>query len=74
MKNTRKTVPFLLLSTMALGLIVAVTAAMTDALGLRPFFEAFPDRAFDVGICEEHASVLSAALAAAFPDLVFLPV
>ena len=44
--------------------IVAVTAAMTDALGLRPFFEAFPDRAFDVGICEEHASVLSAALAA----------
>lgn len=26
MKNTRKTVPFLLLSTMALGLIVAVTA------------------------------------------------
>lgn len=44
--------------------IVAVTAAMTDALGLRPFFEQFPARAFDVGICEEHASVLSAALAA----------
>lgn len=44
--------------------IVAVTAAMTDALGLRPFFEKFPERAFDVGICEEHASVLSAALAA----------
>ena len=44
--------------------IVAVTAAMTDALGLRPFFDAFPARAFDVGICEEHASVLSAALAA----------
>ena len=44
--------------------IVVVTAAMTDALGLRPFFEKFPERAFDVGICEEHASVLSAALAA----------
>ena len=44
--------------------IVAVTAAMTDALGLRPFFDAYPERAFDVGICEEHACVLSAALAA----------
>lgn len=44
--------------------IVAVTAAMTDSLGLRGFFERFPERAFDVGICEEHASVLSAALAA----------
>lgn len=44
--------------------VVAVTAAMTDALGLRPFFREFPQRAFDVGICEEHAAVLSAALAA----------
>lgn len=44
--------------------IVAVTAAMTDSLGLRGFFEKFPERSFDVGICEEHASVLSAALAA----------
>ncbi len=44
--------------------IVAVTAAMTDSLGLRTFFERFPERSFDVGICEEHASVLSAALAA----------
>lgn len=43
--------------------IVAVTAAMTDALGLRNFFNVFPDRAFDVGICEEHASVLCAAMA-----------
>ena len=43
--------------------IVAVTAAMTDALGLRPFFNKFPERAYDVGICEEHASVLAAALA-----------
>ncbi len=44
--------------------VVAVTAAMTDSLGLRAFFEKFPERAFDVGICEEHASVLAAALAA----------
>lgn len=43
--------------------IVAVTAAMTDSLGLRDFFERYPDRAFDVGICEEHASVLCAAMA-----------
>ena len=47
------------------GRIVAVTAAMTDSLGLRGFFERFPERAFDVGICEEHAAVLSASLAAA---------
>lgn len=43
--------------------IVAVTAAMTDALGLRGFFDAYPDRAFDVSICEENAAVLCAALA-----------
>ena len=43
--------------------IVAVTAAMTDSLGLRGFFDQFPERSFDVGICEEHASVLCAALA-----------
>lgn len=46
------------------GKIVAVTAAMTDALGLREFFDIYPDRAFDVGICEENAAVLCAALAA----------
>lgn len=45
--------------------IVAVTAAMTDSLGLREFFRAFPERAFDVGICEEHASILCASMAAA---------
>ncbi len=44
--------------------VVAVTAAMTDALGLRPFFEKYPERAFDVGICEENAAVLCAAMAA----------
>ncbi len=45
------------------GRIAAVTAAMTDSLGLRAFFDRFSERAFDVGICEEHASVLCAALA-----------
>jgi len=45
--------------------IVAITAAMTDSLGLRAFFERFPERAFDVGICEEHASILASSMAAA---------
>lgn len=43
--------------------IVAVTAAMTPSLGLSGFFEKFPERAIDVGICEEHATILCAALA-----------
>lgn len=43
--------------------IVAVTAAMTPSLGLSQFFKTYPDRAIDVGICEEHATILCAALA-----------
>lgn len=43
--------------------ITAVTAAMTGSLGLDKFFALYPDRAFDVGICEENASVLCAAMA-----------
>ncbi|MGN1060354.1 MAG: 1-deoxy-D-xylulose-5-phosphate synthase [Candidatus Coproplasma sp.] len=43
--------------------IVAVTAAMTPSLGLSEFFKTYPDRAIDVGICEEHATILCAALA-----------
>lgn len=43
--------------------IAVITAAMTDNLGLRSFFDAYPERAFDVGICEEHALVFSSALA-----------
>lgn len=43
--------------------IVAVTAAMTGSLGLSQFFEKYPDRSIDVGICEEHAAVLCAAMA-----------
>ena len=37
---------------------------MKEALGLETFFGAYPERAFDVGICEENASVLCAAMAA----------
>ncbi|MBQ8374626.1 MAG: 1-deoxy-D-xylulose-5-phosphate synthase [Clostridia bacterium] len=46
------------------GKISVVSAAMTEALGLSDFFEKYPERAFDVGICEEHASVLCASMAA----------
>ena len=45
------------------GRIVAVTAAMTPSLGLSGFFEKFPERSIDVGICESHAAVLCAGLA-----------
>ena len=43
--------------------IVAVTAAMTSSLGLGEFFEKYPQRSVDVGICEEHATILCAAMA-----------
>lgn len=43
--------------------IVAITAAMTPSLGLSEFFKTFPERSIDVGICEEHATILCSALA-----------
>ena len=43
--------------------ITVVSAAMKEALGLSEFFEKYPERAFDVGICEENASVLCASMA-----------
>lgn len=43
--------------------IVAVTAAMTPSLGLSGFFNKYPERSIDVGICEEHATILCSALA-----------
>lgn len=46
------------------GRVTVVSAAMKEALGLADFFEKYPERAFDVGICEENASVLCAAMAA----------
>jgi 1-deoxy-D-xylulose-5-phosphate synthase len=45
--------------------IVAITAAMREGTGLCDFFAAYPDRAFDVGIAEEHATTFAAGLAAA---------
>ena len=44
--------------------ITVVSAAMKEALGLSDFFVNYPERAFDVGICEEHASVLCSSMAA----------
>ncbi|HZC16169.1 MAG TPA: 1-deoxy-D-xylulose-5-phosphate synthase [Caulobacteraceae bacterium] len=44
--------------------IVAVTAAMPSGTGLDRFAERFPDRAFDVGIAEQHAVTFAAGLAA----------
>lgn len=44
--------------------IIAVTAAMTSGLGLGDFFKKYPERSFDVGICEEHATILCASMAA----------
>jgi 1-deoxy-D-xylulose-5-phosphate synthase len=43
--------------------IVAITAAMPSGTGLDRFAEAFPDRAFDVGIAEQHAVTFAAGLA-----------
>lgn len=45
--------------------VVAITAAMRDGTGLTKFFREFPNRAYDVGICEEHAVAFAAGLAAA---------
>ncbi len=43
--------------------IVAITAAMLDGTGLDEAARLFPDRVIDVGICEQHAVTLAAALA-----------
>ncbi|NOT69937.1 MAG: 1-deoxy-D-xylulose-5-phosphate synthase [Hyphomicrobium sp.] len=44
--------------------IVAVTAAMPEGTGVDRFAKAFPNRAFDVGIAEQHAVTFAAGLAA----------
>jgi len=43
--------------------ITAITAAMPDGTGLVPVLKQYPDRAFDVGICEQHAVTLAAGMA-----------
>jgi 1-deoxy-D-xylulose-5-phosphate synthase len=45
--------------------IVAVTAAMLRPVGLHPFAAEFPERAFDVGIAEQHAVTSAAGMAMA---------
>ncbi len=44
--------------------VVSVCAAMPDGTGVKAFAEQYPDRAFDVGIAEEHAVTFAAGLAA----------
>ena len=43
--------------------VVGITAAMPTGTGLSRFAEMFPDRFFDVGICEQHAVTLAAGMA-----------
>ncbi|MDR1922093.1 MAG: 1-deoxy-D-xylulose-5-phosphate synthase [Candidatus Adiutrix sp.] len=44
--------------------IAAISAAMSQGVGLERFFAKFPERSFDVGIAEQHAVTLAAGLAA----------
>ena len=44
--------------------IISVCAAMPDGTGVIPFADKYPDRAFDVGIAEEHAETFAAGMAA----------
>ena len=44
-------------------LIVGITAAMEDGVGLNRFHRRYPDRFFDVGIAEQHAVSFAAGLA-----------
>ena len=44
--------------------IVAITAAMPSGTGVNIFADRFPERAFDVGIAEQHAVTFAAGLAA----------
>ena len=43
--------------------IVAITAAMPEGTGLSQFAALYPERFFDVGICEQHALTFAAGLA-----------
>lgn len=43
--------------------LVAISAAMTLGTGLAEFARHYPDRFFDVGICEQHAVTLAAGMA-----------
>ncbi len=43
--------------------IVSITAAMPSGTGVNLFADRFPDRAFDVGIAEQHAVTFAAGMA-----------
>jgi 1-deoxy-D-xylulose-5-phosphate synthase len=43
--------------------IVAISAGMTLGTGLKKFSQEIPERFYDVGICEQHAVTMAAALA-----------
>lgn len=43
--------------------IIAITPAMLGGSGLVKFIERFPDRCFDVGIAEQHATTFAAGIA-----------
>ncbi|AFM12938.1 1-deoxy-D-xylulose-5-phosphate synthase [Turneriella parva] len=45
--------------------LVVITPAMKEGSGLGPFAEAFPERFFDAGIAEQHATTFAGALASA---------
>jgi 1-deoxy-D-xylulose-5-phosphate synthase len=45
--------------------VCAITAAMASSTGLLNFAKEFPDRFFDVGICEQHGVTFAAGLAMA---------
>src|SRR6201999_4589988 len=44
-------------------LIMGITPAMPSGSSLKFMMDKMPDRAFDVGICEQHAVTLSAGMA-----------
>lgn len=43
--------------------IVAITAGMKTGTGLTGFAESYPNKFFDVGICEEHAVTMASGMA-----------
>lgn len=45
--------------------VAAITAAMASGTGLKNFALKFPQRFFDVGICEQHAVTMAAGMAKA---------
>lgn len=43
--------------------VVAITAAMASGTGLKTFAKTYPERFFDVGICEPHAVTMASGMA-----------